>query len=72
MCVGFVLSSVQNYNCLYNYSNFLNRPECYYHRRTVKKNLVIISSKVHISTSCEMEITSVVRSSFYYMVEDVF
>jgi len=73
MCVGFVLKSVQNYYCSYSYSLFLNRREFCLLSTTERKNdLPIISTKVIVSTSYEMEITSVVHSSFYYMVEEVF
>lgn len=68
MCVGFVLKSAQKYYC------FLNRREFYCLSSTTerKNDLLIISTKVIMSTSYEMEITSFVHSSFYYMVEDVF
>ena len=74
MCVGFVLKSIQNYHCSYNYSHFLNRPEFHCLSSTTgrKNDLPIISTKVIMSTSYEMEITSVVHDSFYYMVENVF
>jgi hypothetical protein len=74
MCVGFVLKCIQNYHCSYNCFHFLKRPEFYCLSSTTerKNDFGIISTKISISTSYEMEIISVVHNSFYNMVEDVF